>query len=176
MTSHFRDTGYFGKKRALEDLQMIYIWVSIIHKSQISVCFALRPVVFEIQGISREVHGMIQMTLNPTRSNVPYICITSTSESQISLRFALRPTIFEIRGILPEIEKIRNTPFDLKFTKFNCKKYPVYSKYLLPRPKFWSVSLYGYMFLRHKIIENPKCTDWAQTDLEYLTVKVPHIH
>ncbi len=35
--------------------------------------------------------------------------------------------------------------------------YPVYTKYLLPRPKFWS--------------DVPICTKWPQTDPEHLSVK-----
>ena len=39
------------------------------------------------------------------------------------------------------------------------------------RLKFWSVSLYNYLFLRYKVAEIRKCTEWPQTELEQLTVK-----
>ena len=50
-----------------------HIFVASIHDSQISLSFVLWPAVFEIEVILRPVYRMTQMTLNPTRSNVPHI-------------------------------------------------------------------------------------------------------
>ncbi len=73
---------------------------------------------------------------------------------------------------LPKSEMHRMTP-NWTWT-LNSQKYSMYTKYLPLRPKFWSVSLYDQLFLRHnmyKIGENRKSTEWLQTDLEHLTVK-----
>ncbi len=40
-------------------------------------------------------------------------------------------------------------PYSLK-----CQKYPVYTEYSHPRPKFHSVSLYDEPFSRYKVVEN----------------------
>ena len=53
----------------------------------------------------------------------------------------------------------------------NCQKYPTSPKYLTPRPKFWSISLYDQLFSRYEVLENRKFTEWSQTDLELLMVK-----
>ncbi len=42
------------------------------------------------------------MTLNTTRSKVPYICVTSVPEYQISARFSLRPATFELKAFFAE--------------------------------------------------------------------------
>ena len=40
-----------------------------------------------------------------------------------------------------------------------------------PSPKFSSVSLYNQPFSRYKIVENRKCTEWPQNELETWAVK-----
>ncbi len=67
--------------------------------------FALRPAVYKISGILRQVHQMTQNDLEPTRSNVPHICIT-ISGSQISFRVTLRSAIFKIKAILRQVHRI----------------------------------------------------------------------
>ncbi len=42
---------------------------------------------------------------------------------------------------------------------------------LTPKPQFSSVSLSRQLFSRYQIVENQKCTEWLQTDLEHLPVK-----
>ncbi len=54
------------------------------------------------------------------------------------------------------------------------KKYPIYTTYLPPRPKFQPFLLCDQPFSRYKIDETRKfrkCTDWPQTEFEILTVK-----
>ena len=53
----------------------------------------------------------------------------------------------------------------------NGQKYPTCTKYLPPRPKVWSVSLYNQPFSRYKIVENRKCTEGPENYLEHLAVK-----
>ncbi len=63
----------------------------------------------------------------------------------------------------------------------NCQKYPVYTEYISPSPKFSSVSLYNQPFSRYKVSENRKCTGrpqndlWYPVDTEYL-LQVPKFH
>ncbi len=52
-----------------------------------------------------------------------------------------------------------------------CDKYPVHTEYLPPKPKFSSVLLYDQPFSRYKVVENWKCTEWPQIDIEHVTVK-----
>ncbi len=61
-----------------------------------------------------------QMTLNPTRPNVPHICVTSIHESQPSVCFTLRPIVFEKHAILRQ--GYRRTPNDLKPYTVKCAK------------------------------------------------------
>ena len=70
------------------------------------------------------------------------------------------------------LSKIGNAPNDLRMTLniyLTCQTYPVYTEYVPPRPKFWSVSLYGQLILRHKVVENWKCIEWPLSDLEQLS-------
>ncbi len=51
------------------------------------------------------------------------------------------------------------------------QKYPVYTEYSPPRPKFHSVSFYDQALLRYKLVKNWQCTEWPQKDLDMLSVK-----
>ena len=57
-----------------------HIWVTNIHKSQISLPFALWPAVFEIRPFW-DCTKWPQITLNITRSKLLRICVTSIPES-----------------------------------------------------------------------------------------------
>ncbi len=49
--------------------------ITMAHDSQISICFALRPAVFELHAILRQVHQMIWKPNSSNRAwKVPYIC------------------------------------------------------------------------------------------------------
>ena len=63
-----------------------------IFSAQISFYFTHRPAVFELRPIVRQVYQWPHMTLNNTKSKVPYICSTISPESQISLPFDLLST------------------------------------------------------------------------------------
>ena len=49
----------------------------------------------------------------------------------------------------------------------DCQTYPVYTKFLPPRPKFWSVSPAVFEIQGCRI-----CTEWPQNDREYLKIKI----
>ncbi len=53
----------------------------------------------------------------------------------------------------------------------NCRKYPVYTEYLLPGPKFSSVSLHDQPLARYKVVKRSEMHWMTQNDLEHLTVK-----
>ncbi len=76
------------------------------------------------------------------------------------------------------ISKIQNAPKLLKIRKIGNvlegQKYPVYAKYLPPRPNFWSISLYAHPVSRYKVVENQKKIGNAPndfSDFKNLTVK-----
>ena len=70
------------------------------------------------------------------------------------------------------LSKIGNAPNDPEWPQVvNCQKYPAYTEYSHPRPKFHSVWLYDEPCLRYKVDENRKCTQWPQNDLNHLSVK-----
>ncbi len=67
--------------------------VTSIHESQISVCFALRPAVYEIRyNFEIEINALNdpKITLNPARSNLLSICIASIPESQMFRSMTIR--------------------------------------------------------------------------------------
>ncbi len=94
-----------------------------------------------------------------------------TSEAQTLVHFTLRPVVFHIWGCWKL--KVYWMTSDWPWT-LNCQKYPVYTEYLPPRPKFSSVLLYNPLFSRYKAVENQKCTNWPWTDLS--KVPVPCMH
>ncbi len=78
------------------------IYITTTPAYQISLRFALRWTVFELQVILRQVHRMTpkwKVTLNNKRSKAPYIHVTTIPESQISPSFAPRSDISEILAI-----------------------------------------------------------------------------
>ncbi len=90
-----------------------------------------------------------------------------------NLGFAQRP-VWDTN--LSKIGKIGNAPNDLKcHWTLKTQKYLAYTKYLVPRPKFWSVSIYWQPFFRYRVVKNRKnrkYTEWLHTDSEHLTVKI----
>ncbi len=97
---------------------------------QISVSFALRPDIFELQVIlKKSAPNDPKLTLNPTRSTVPRICVTSIHESQISVRFALWPAVLRYRPFwkrYTEWPKNNLEPYKVKLphTRYMCYWYP----------------------------------------------------
>ncbi len=95
-------------------LHMDIICVTGVPNSQIiSPLFALRPPVFELHAILRQVQQMLQITLN---TNVYPICITSMPQSN-----CLAPRPCRVRDA--RLLKIANK--HLTWT-LNCQKYHIY--------------------------------------------------
>ncbi len=86
-----------------------------------------------------------KLTLNTTKSKVPYICVTTVPESQISVRFALRPAIFELHVILT-----------LNTTR---SKVPPICVTNVQSPKYQPILLYDQPVLRHMVVDNQNCTE-----------------
>ncbi len=111
----------------------------------------------------------LKIILNTTRSKVFYMCVANVEEFQISPNFLC--DCFQDTKL--SISEMHQMPSEWPWI-LNSQKYPVYIKYLPPRFKFLSLSLYDQLFSRYKVVKNRKirkCTDWSQTDLEYLTIK-----
>ncbi len=78
-----------------------YICIIRVHDSQISLRFALRPALFEIQTILRQVHRMTpNWSWTLQRQITLYLYNKTVPESQISLRFALRLAVLGLQAIL----------------------------------------------------------------------------
>ncbi len=106
-----------------------------------------------------------KMTSNTTRSNVLYICVTNIPVSNFKPIFLYNQPFSRYKVVDhfrdTKLSIIGNTPNNLRMTLETCQKYPVYIKYLPPRYKFLSVSLYDQLFSRYKVVENQqnqKCT------------------
>ncbi len=105
---------------------------------QMSDHFTLRPVVFELQVILREVHWMAQSNFEPYKVKCNHICVTSIRNFQISLRFALRPAVFEIEAILKqghwitqndlEPNKVKDTSYVILICEFQLSVLSVYAQ------------------------------------------------
>ncbi len=88
--------------------KVLHTHVTTTPESQISLCFILRPAVFGVWVILRQVHKMTtkwSWTLS-RRPYVPHICYINANDSKISLRFALRLSIFELQAILRQVHWI----------------------------------------------------------------------
>ena len=110
------------------------------------------------------------MTLNTTRSKVPYICVTNVTESQISPHFPIRPTAFEIYKVV-NIRKCTKRPQnDIERLTIKNAQY-ILSTYPQAQISVPSVLLYDQPFSRYKVLENRKCAEQPQTNFEHLRVK-----
>ncbi len=119
----------------------------ITSEAQILVRFAIRLAVSKIQHLQSqwklEIHRMTPnwtWRLNSQKYSIYTKCLPH--EAQILDCFTLRLAISEIQHVQDwrKSEMHRMTP---NWTwRINSKKYFIYTKYLPPRPKYWSVSLY----------------------------------
>ncbi len=83
-----------------------YICVTSIHKSHITLRFTLRPIIFKIQAILRQMHQMTPNWLWPIQVKWSYICTKTVPESQISLSFTLRPSVFKLHTIFRQVHQM----------------------------------------------------------------------
>ena len=99
VTGHSETSALNDRKLTLNPTRSIVpqIFVTSIHKSQISLRFALQWAIFELQAILRQVHWMTPnwpWTLQGLRYP---IYVTSVRESQILLHFTLRNPFLSYR-------------------------------------------------------------------------------
>ena len=138
-------------------------------ESRISLRFTLRPVVWSYRPFETNVPNDPIMALNTKRVKVPHICVTSVLESQISVRFILRLAVFELQDIF------KHQGTQKRHWTLQGQRFP---KYVLPMslcPRFHSVLLYNQALSTCETIENRKCTEWPQTDLEHIKVTVKYL-
>ena len=171
-TSCFEIQALLKKKSAPNDPKMTlnhtnvpHTCITSIHKSQVSISFALRSAVFEIRPFETSAPNGPKMTLNHTRLNVPNICMTSILESQISPRFGLWPTVFEIQAILTQVHRMTQNELWARskvpyICVTNVPEFQISSHFPLRASAF-----------EYKVVDNRKCTKWTRNDLEHLTVK-----
>ncbi len=125
-----------------------------------------------------EISEMHRLTSDwPWRLKSTLFTVNTYPRSPIVVRFTLWTAIFKMQGCRnSEKLQMHHLTSDWLWT-LSGQKYPVYGKYLCPRPKLWSLYLYGQPVRRNKVCRKcEKCTEWPQTDLEQLTIKLPSIH
>ena len=135
------------------------ICVTSVSKSQISLFFNLRPTVSELQVILRLVHRMTPNDLERHKfKGTPYIHSVS-----IPFRFALWLSIFELHVILRQVHRIiPKWPWTLQGHGYpKCVLLDSRSPKISPH-----FSLHDQSFSRHKVVDNRKCTEWRQYDLD----------
>ena len=76
--------------------------------------------------------------------------------TQILVRFALQIAVSEIQG--RQKSETHRMPPNWTWT-LNSQKYPVYTKYVLLRPKFWSGLLYDQPFSRYKVVDKSEISE-----------------
>ncbi len=106
---------------------------------------------------------MTQMTLNPTRSNVPHICINSVPDSNFTPFRSDQPFS-------------RYRPFKNMCTKWPHKDLDHYNVkgtwHMLLMSQSPKISLHFLLRVTvYKVVDSRKSTKWPQNDLEHITVK-----
>ena len=143
MAGRFWVTGHFEISAPNDPQMTLYprrskipqIHITTTSKSQISLRFALRPAIFELQAILKQVHLMTSKWRSALK------CHKSIQfyfhSILISLHFNLRLAIFELQAILKQLHRMTlKWPSTLK-----GQRYPIYTCYNYP-PKYHSVPLY----------------------------------
>ncbi len=100
---------------------------------------------------------------------VLYMYQILTQEALILVLFALRLAVSEIQHV--QGQRKSETEWPQTELEHLTVKSTLYILHIPPRPKFWSVSLYDYPFLRYNVVKNRKWTEWPNTEIEKITVK-----
>ncbi len=139
---------------------------TIVLESHISLHFALRPAVFALQVILRQVHQMTAKRPWTLQGQMyPYMCYLCPRVPKTSVRFALSPAVFELRAILRKVHRM--TPkLTLDSTRANVRHIFV---------SIHKSQISPHFALRPALFEI-QCTKWPQNDLEVYKIKgTPHM-
>ena len=146
-------------------------WTWKLHGQKYSICtkplrpkflvrFAIWLAVSKIQHVQgqqkSEMHWTenLPWTLNSQKYSIYTKCLPH--EAQILVDFTLRLAVSEIQHV-QDWRKSEMHWMNPNWTwTLNSQNYSRYTKYLPPRPKYWSVSLYDYPFLRYNILGRQK--------------------
>ncbi len=142
-----------------------YICFASVPGSQSSVRYALRPTLFELQTILIQVHQIstkwpwiLQGQMHPYVDHCLQVPNFSPLYSTTSR--------FELYAIWDKCTNDSKWPWTLQ-----DQRYTIYVLLLF---------LFAYyMYFDIKVVENwksRKCTEWPQTDVEHVTIKVPCVH
>ncbi len=102
--------------------------VQLPPKSHISILFALRSAVFQLQTILRQVHWTTPNDLKHYKvEGFPY----TYPPSQNAIRFSLRPAVFELQVILRQVHRVTLNDKTLK-VKGTPYTYPAKFQSVLP--------------------------------------------
>ncbi len=124
--------------------QMYTICVTSVSESQIELNFALRPTVFSLDTILRQVQQMTSKWHWTLQGHMHPTYVTSVLGSQIAVRFALWPAIFELPAVLKNDPK---TPNDPKWPwALQGQMYPIYVLLGSTSPKCHSVTFTNRRF------------------------------
>ncbi len=156
-----------------------HICVTRLQESHISLRFALRPAIFDIQAILRQWHRTIPKWPSTLQGHMCPICVTSIHESHISLRFALRPAVFEIQAILRQEHRMTpNWSWTLQgqitpYRYNNCPRVPSFTLFRSTSNRFQVTGHFDTSALNdpkmtlntgHQILEmHPMTPNWTWT-------------
>ena len=150
---------------------MLLVSLYIYIYSQILLCFALQPVVFEIHVILRQANAPNNPKWLWILQGQRYpIFITTFHGIQISLSFALWPVLFEIWAILKQVHQMTSNDLEshrVKGTPYMCYYFPRVPNFTLfcsTTSCFWDTGKF-----KTNALNDPKMS------LNPIRSKVPHI-
>ncbi len=125
-----------------------HIYVTSIHESQISLHFTLRPTIFEIQAIFRQVLGMTpNWPWTPQDQITLYMYNNCLRASNFT---PLRFTTSRLQAILRQVNRMTpKWPWTLQ-----DQRYTTYVLLVSPSPKLHSVLLYDQPFSKYRTFYN----------------------
>ncbi len=138
-------------------------------EAQISLHFALRPSIFEIQ-----VCRKLECTEWPQNylkhfTDKSYLVHTEYSPpNPIFCSVLLYDQPFSRYKIIKKVNALNDSGMTLST---QLSKVPCIHSIRAPKTQFHFISLKSQPFSRYKVDENRKCTEWPQIDLNPLTVK-----
>ncbi len=160
--SRFRDTGNF-ETSALNNCKITlntkrsyrpHIDVTSIQESQISLRFALRPDVFRILAILRQVHRMTPNLYWILKGQITLYMYSNFPRDSNFSRFYSTTSLIRVTGHFET--GVPNYP-QMSWT-LQGQRYTTYVLLVSPSPKFHSVLLYNQPFSRYRTFYNSSLT------------------